>query len=104
MPFVYFFTLIIPIFLLGSIGILFAIGSANNSNLMYIAMLLPTASIISVISFIIGIIILIFCTTTSQKTEENEQHTQSSDANKSEDSSEYYGYSNLKQPVKNDKE
>lgn len=98
MPFVYFFTLIVPIFLLGSIGILFAIGSANNSNLMYIAMLLPTASIISVISFIIGIIILIFCAITSQKTEENEQLTQSSDSNVADD------YSDLKQPVKNNKE
>ena len=99
MPFVYFFTLIIPIFLLGSIGILFAIGSANNSNLMYIAMLLPTASIISVISFIIGIIILALCAATAPKPEENEQLTQS-DENTSEDSTEYYGYSILKQQNK----
>ena len=104
MPFAYFFMLIVPIFLLGGIGILYMIGEANNSNLMYIAMLLPTASIISVISFIIGIIILAFCAATSPKPKEDDQLTQSSDSDKSEDSSEYYGYSSLKQPVTNNKE
>lgn len=54
-----FFALIVPLFLLGGISILFAIGAANNSNLMYIGMLFPQAMMISAISLAIGLFFLI---------------------------------------------